>query len=124
MELIIGTNRMVFENKVQVAKILLDNKGFIASNPTIINDIIKKVIPERNIFAHYWLVTSEDLTNWVRDRKTIFIKFKNTTEHIEYDDIKFGDIMKDIAKCITSFISLSPQKMASPTDTPPSAPTM
>ncbi len=108
MELIICTNRMIFENKMQVLKVLLEKHkpDFLKTNPTIINDIINKIIVERNIFAHYWLVTSKELSDFISKNQTVFIKFKNTTEYIYYDDEKFETICHLIGKTIKTFIAL------------------
>jgi hypothetical protein len=107
-ELIICTKRMTFENKMQVSKVLLDryNKEVLDNNPSLLNDILNTVIPERNIFAHYWLVTTPELSDWLTLGKTVFIKFQNTSEHIEYDEAKFDGIMKLIGKCINVFLDL------------------
>ncbi len=107
MELIICTNRMIFENKIQVLKVLLEKHkpDFLKANPTIINDIINKIIVERNIFAHYWLVTSKELSDFISKNQTVFIKFKNTTEYIYYDDDKFETICRLIGKTIKTFIA-------------------
>jgi hypothetical protein len=107
MELIICTNRMIFENKIQVLKVLLEKHkpDFLKNNPTIINDITQKIIVERNIFAHYWLVTSAELSTFVKAKQTVFIKFKNTTEYIYYDNNSFAAICEVIAKAIKIFIA-------------------
>lgn len=108
MELIICTNRMIFENKIQVLKVLLERHkpDFLKSNPTAINDITQKIIPERNIFAHYWLVTSSDMPDFLAKNQTVFIKFKNTTEHIYYDDFSFSEVMTVIGNSIRVFMKL------------------
>jgi len=45
MELIICTNRMIFENKIQVLQVLLERHkpDFLKANPTIIKDIKDKI---------------------------------------------------------------------------------
>jgi hypothetical protein len=113
MELIICTNRMIFENKVQVLKVLLEKHKplFLKSNPTLFTDITKTIIPERNIFAHYWLVTSAELSEFIKNNQTVFIKFKNTTEYIYYDDTKFSDITKTIVKSIHPLIDLQKEEL-------------
>jgi hypothetical protein len=109
MELIIYTNRMIFENKVQVLKFLLErhNPDVLKSSPTFINDILQKIIPERNIFAHYWLVTSTELTDYLKENKTVVVRYKNTIDHLEYDDNRISELMALIGKCIR--VMLDPQ---------------
>jgi hypothetical protein len=48
VDLVISTNRMIFENKVQVFKYLVEHhdKELIKKNPDMINDILNVVIPE------------------------------------------------------------------------------
>lgn len=107
MELIICTNRMIFENKIQVLKVLLEKHkpDFLKDNPTIIKDITDKIIPERNIFAHYWLVTTRELSDFISKNQIVFIKFKNTTEYVYYDDKKFKTICGLIGKTIRTLIA-------------------
>jgi hypothetical protein len=108
METIICTNRMIFENKIQVLKFLLEkhNKKVIDEHPKMIKDILEIIIPERNIFAHYWLVTTEEISGWVTTNKTVFIKYKNATEYIEYDTEKVSKIVSLINKYIKVFMEL------------------
>lgn len=102
---------MIFENKVQVFKVILEkhNEGFLKANSNLLTDITNTVIPERNVFAHYWLVTTNDLSKWVSERKTVFVKFQNKTEHIEYDDLRFEEIMKTIGRSIRAVMPLENQ---------------
>jgi hypothetical protein len=106
-ELIISTNRMIFENKVQVAKFLIEKykKHTLASHPSVFTDILNKIIPQRNIFAHYWLdINHHNFIKWAADKKTVFIKYKNTTESIEYDDKKVAEILELIKKCTITIV--------------------
>ena len=105
LELIISTNRMIFENKMQILKFILKNNNptFLKENEKAVSDILNIIIPERNIFAHYWLETSKKLTDYLKDQKTVFIKFKDTTDYIEYDEAKFINIVKTISKNIHLF---------------------
>jgi hypothetical protein len=107
-ELIIATNRMIFENKIQVLKVLLErhHKYVLEANPKLTSEILEKIIPERNVFAHYWLVTSAEIVEYLKEGKTVFVKFKNTTEHLQYDDDKVREIMMLIAKYIKVFMTL------------------
>ena len=108
MELIICTNRMIFENKVQVLKVLLEkhNPLFLKSNHTLFTDIINIIIPERNIFAHYWLVTTAKMSEFIKNNQTVFIKFKNTTEYLYYNENDVANIHTSINKSIRAFQEL------------------
>jgi len=102
MELIIGTKRMIFENKVQVFKVLLDKHfpEILEKNKTLITDIVNIVIPARNVFAHYWLVTNEEMGEMATEGITQFVKFNNSTEYIHYSHAEFQRIMMTISDCI------------------------
>lgn len=105
LELIISTNRMIFENKIQVLKFILKNNNiaFLTENEKAFSEILNLIIPERNIFAHYWLETSKKLSTYIKEQKTVFIKFKDTTDFVEYDEIKFINIVNIITKNIHIF---------------------
>ena len=106
MEMLLCTNKITFENKMQIFKVIIDKKkdDFNSRYPTFISDILHKIIPQRNIFAHYWLDTREHLTEFLVDRKTVFIKYKNQTEYIEYDQFLFDKLTNTISKSITNFL--------------------
>lgn len=108
LENLMATNRIIFENKVQIFKSILEkhNPQFLEKHPSLFNNILKTVIPERNVFAHYWLVTSKELSEWIKESKTVFVKFKNKTEHIEYTPEKYTSISKCIAGCIRACLEL------------------
>lgn len=114
MNLIIAP-RMSFENKVQAFFVLLErhNPTILTENPTIKNDIIKQIIEERNVLAHYPL----DSTDWGLKRyydtgDLTFFKFKNVRESngegkpketkltntVIYNMTKAGDLLKLIDK--------------------------
>jgi hypothetical protein len=108
MELIICTDRITFSSKQQVLKVLLEknNPNFLNDNENILKDITT-ITEHRNIFAHYWLVTSDEMAKWVNEKKTVFIKFKNTIDYIEYDKDKMSDILNKITRAIKLFITLA-----------------
>lgn len=97
-------SRMTFDNKIQVFKLItqIHNPKFLEDNPTIINDIIK-VNQERNVFAHYWLKTGSDLSELLKENKTVFIKFKNDNDYVIYDEDKFINSVHMIQNCIKPF---------------------
>jgi tRNA G18 (ribose-2'-O)-methylase SpoU len=108
MELIICTDRITFSSKHQVLKVLLEkyNPEFLKVNENILKDITT-IIEHRNIFAHYWLVTSDEMVKWAAEGKTVFIRFKNTIDYIEYDKDKMAEIFNKITRAIKLFIALA-----------------
>jgi len=116
LDLIIATKRMIFENKVQVFKVLGERheRGFLHNNPKLINDIIS-IIEHRNILAHYSQFSGgEALDKFVESGIITFVKFQNTRNFLEYkpEDL---DIMEILATdCATKVIQLIGSKKASP----------
>jgi hypothetical protein len=102
IELIIATNRMIWENKVQVFKILLERhkKAFLDTNPKLINIIIG-IITHRNVFAHYMTMFGEESKDKFEKDKTItLVKFKNSVEYVTYTNDEIQKIYSDITDCI------------------------
>ena len=82
MNLIISP-RMSFESKVQAFMVLIEqhNPRMLQENPTISNDLITRIIVERNVLAHYPLDTTEwGLKKYYDTGDLTFFKFKNTRE--------------------------------------------
>lgn len=98
LELIIATNRMIWENKIQVFKILLErhSPNFLVENPKIINGILG-VIVHRNVFAHYIIHYGEKAKlKFDADKTITLIKFKNSVEYVTYSEIEIDKIISDI----------------------------
>jgi hypothetical protein len=86
MELIVATNRITFENKLQVFKVLLErhDKSFLDENKSIIKDVIK-IIEVRNVFAHYIMFSGKSaIEKYTTASVMTFVKFKNDTTYEEY----------------------------------------
>ena len=109
LETVIATKRIIFENKVQVFKILLDKhyKNFDNENPSFANKLIK-LIEERNVFAHYTLFSGEEQVSKFHENGTItFVKFNNSTEYIEYSKEKIEKIMDGLVDMATNMRKLT-----------------
>jgi hypothetical protein len=86
MSLIVSTDRITFESKRQVLKVLIEtyNKDFSAANPKIFSDLIK-IMENRNQLAHYMINPSEESQKKFTNNGTItFKKFKNDLQDVEY----------------------------------------
>ncbi len=93
MDVVIATNRITFENKVQIFKIIIERHKpeFIQSNPKIFN-LIFDLIKERNVFAHYNMFSGDSALEKYQQGVFCFVKFKNDREIIEYTREKIENI--------------------------------
>lgn len=105
MDLLFGTNRITFDAKRQMLIILIKNniKDFDSKFP-LLNSELKKIMEERNVFAHYLLNSTIDgLTRYNERQIMSFIKFKGGRDIIEYNYEKVGGLFKrldDVIDCL------------------------
>lgn len=86
MELIIATDRISFESKVQVFKVLIKrhDADFASKNKNMVKEILQ-MIKVRNVFAHYIMFTGDSaVAKYIAEGKMTFVKFKNETTYPEY----------------------------------------
>jgi hypothetical protein len=86
--------RITLDNKAQVFIYLIDkyNPDFKKANPKYAN-VLKKIIEERNVFAHYPVDFSDEaLAAYERDATIIFVKLKNSSEYKDAEGEKIASL--------------------------------
>jgi hypothetical protein len=110
MDLIFGTERMSFDIKRNIFKILSNryHTDFIKDNPTINSDI-KQIVETRNIFAHYLLDSTENgIKEFAKGTGLIgFIKFNNKRVIKQYNVKGIANHLQMIDSYIEKLISLN-----------------
>lgn len=110
MDLVFGTERMTFDLKKQIFKIISSryHPNFSKENPIIHSDI-KIIVETRNIFAHYLLDTTENgIKEFDQQDKIIgFIKFKNERVLIKYNIHGIVKHLDTIDKSIEKIMALN-----------------
>ncbi len=73
--------------------------------PYSLNSDIVFIIQERNVFAHRYLTTDDDLNGNPTPKNVLrFVKFKNDLEPLDYTDEMLNDIYKTIIYIMKHFI--------------------
>ena len=84
MNLILGTDRVSFDSKRQIMEYVFKKfPDFEVNNPDFFNDLERRIIPKRNIFAHYLLYMGQDAID-LDGEKIGLQKFKNQDTIIWY----------------------------------------
>jgi hypothetical protein len=106
-ELILGNERINFESKRQILQFVLEkhHKKLVDENKSIFSDL-KKIIDERNFLAHQLLDSSEEAFDKLKEGKIGFVKFRNSTEKVWYDDPKLNKIRQSISDYIKLFTDI------------------
>jgi len=70
MELMLSTNRIIFDEKRQIMEFLVDeyDPDYKKRNPTLFNDLERRIIPKRNFFAHQMLLSDEEAQQNFKER--------------------------------------------------------
>ncbi len=103
MNCILSTRYLTFEGKVQILKFI--NPNLLDEHPISFKNILEKIIPQRNIFAHYTLYTPNRKPG--RQTDSHFIKYNGTSEIITYTEQNINELHTLINISITVFIELT-----------------
>jgi hypothetical protein len=103
MNNVLSTKFLFFEAKVQMLKWIMPNLS--NEYPDIFPDILNKIIPQRNVFAHHALYTPNRKPE--NNTDTHFIKFTGKEELLTYTPKDIEDIIDLLNKYIPIFTKLT-----------------